>query len=308
MKLIAPEYYPRFHCIADRCRNSCCIGWEIDVDEESLAKYAALPGELGEEIRANIVTGDDCAHFRLTEHDRCPFLNEQGLCRMILGFGEDVLCQICRDHPRFYNEFSDHTEVGLGLSCEAAAHLILTQTTPLRLVTLEDDGDADSPDEYEQYILALRGQLLGLLEDESWTTDERLDNILDLCGVPLPEKSGAQWAALYRSLERLDPSWDAVLDTLSQPQKELSAEWDRPFLNLAAYFLYRHLPAALDSGEPEAHAAFAVLSTRTLRRLFAAAREQNTDTLAELARMYSAEIEYSPENTEALLELLRNEQ
>ena len=50
MKLIAPDYYPRFRCIADRCRHSCCVGWEIDVDEESLEKYAALPVELGEEI------------------------------------------------------------------------------------------------------------------------------------------------------------------------------------------------------------------------------------------------------------------
>lgn len=307
MKLTAPNYYPAFRCIADLCRHSCCIGWEIDVDAESLEKYASLPGSLGEEIRASIATEDDCAHFRLAEHDRCPFLNNEGLCRMILGFGEDVLCQICRDHPRFYNEFSDHTEVGLGLSCEAAAQLILSQTSPLQFVTLEDDGADELSNEYEQYILSLRRQLLGLLEDESWSVEERLSNILDLCGVTLPEKSSVEWAELYRSLERLDSAWDAVLDTLNQPPHPLGGEWDRPFINLAAYFLYRHLPAALDSGEPEAHAAFAVLGTLILRRLFAAAPQQNMDTLTELARMYSSEIEYSPENTDILLELFCTE-
>ena len=304
MKQIAPNYYPHFRCIADRCRHSCCIGWEIDVDEESLAKYAALPGELGEEIRASIVTGDECAHFRLAEHDRCPFLNEQGLCRMILGFGEDVLCQICRDHPRFVSEFSCRTEIGLGLTCEAAAQLILSQTAPLSLITLEDDGFEEEADEFETYLLALRGQLLGLLEDESWTLDERLGNILDLCGVALPEKSNAQWAEIYRSLERLDPAWDAVLDTLTLPQKEPTTEWDRPFINLAAYFLYRHLPAALDDGEVALHAAFAVLSVRIVRRLFAAAPVQDMATLAELARLYSSEIEYSTENIDALLDVI----
>lgn len=306
MKLTAPSYYPAFRCIADRCRHSCCIGWEIDVDAESLEKYASLPGELGKEVRASIVTEDDCPHFRLAEHDRCPFLNEQGLCRMILGFGEDILCQICRDHPRFFSEFSDHTEVGLGLSCEAAAHLILAQTEPLELITLEDNGKSELPDEYEQYILDLRRQFLGLLEDESWTLEERLLNILDLCGVDLPEKSGGEWAELFRSLERLDGAWDAVLDTLTQPEQSLADDWDRPFINLAAYFLYRHLPAALDDGEPEAHAAFAVLSTLILRRLFAAAPRQSMDILAELARMYSSEIEYSPENSDALTRLLQN--
>lgn len=305
MKLIAPNYYPRFRCIAGRCRHSCCVGWEIDVDEESLAKYASLPGDLGEEIRASIVTEDGCAHFRLAEHDRCPFLNDAGLCRMILGFGEDVLCQICRDHPRFYSEFSGRTEVGLGLTCEAAARLILSQDAPLHLVTLEDDGENEEQDEFEEYLLALRGQLLGLLEDDSWTFDERLENILDLVGVSMPEKSAGEWAETYRALERLDTAWDAALDTLMLPEKELAAEWDRPFINLAAYFLYRHIPAALDDGEVEAHAAFCVLSVQILRRLFAAATAQDMETLAELARLYSSEIEYSEENTDALLDLCR---
>ena len=301
MKQIAPNYYSHFRCIADRCRHSCCIGWEIDVDEESLEKYASLPGKLGEEIRTSIVTEDECAHFRLAEHERCPFLNEQGLCRMILGFGEDVLCQICRDHPRFYSEFLGRTEVGLGLCCEAAAMLILSQNAPGHLITLEDDGENGEQDEYEEYLLALRAQLLGLLEDESWSFDERLTNILDLCGTALPEKSDAQWADIYRLLERLDSAWDCVLDTLTLPKKELGNEWDRPFINLAAYFLYRHIPAALDDGEVEAHAAFCVLSVQILRRLFAAATAQGMETLAELARLYSSEIEYSTENTDALL-------
>ena len=301
MKLIAPDYYAAFRCIADRCRHSCCIGWEIDVDSESLEKYAALPGELGAEIREKIISEDGCAHFVLGEDERCPFLNEAGLCRMILGFGEDVLCQICRDHPRFYHEFSDHTEVGLGLTCEAAARLILTRPEIMQLVTLEDDGAADAPDEYETYLLALRRQLLALLEDETWSVEERLENVLDLCGVCVPEKD---WAAVYRDLERLDGAWDAVLDTLSQPGAAPGHEWDRPFVNLAAYFIFRHLPSALDDGEPESYAAFAVLSTMIIRRLFAAAPKQDMDTLVELARMYSSEIEYSTDNTGALIDLL----
>ena len=304
MKEIAPNYYSDFRCIADKCRHSCCVGWEIDVDEESLACYAALPGELGGEIRAAIDTVDGCAHFRLLPGDRCPFLNEQGLCRMILGFGEDALCQICADHPRFRSEFSHCTEIGLGLSCEAAAELILSQTEPMRLVTLCDDGGNEEPEEYEIYLLSLRRQLIGLLADESWSMEERLQNILDLCGTALPEKSWEEWGTMLRSLERLDTAWDAVLDTLTLPAKPLEREWDAPFRNLAAYFLYRHLPAALYDGEEVARAAFAVLSTLALRRLFAAAPTQDMATLTELCRMYSAEIEYSTENTDALIELL----
>ena len=308
MKLIAPDYYPRFHCIADKCRHSCCVGWEIDVDEDSLARYADLPGELGEEIRAAIVTEDNCAHFHLLPGDRCPFLNDEGLCRMILGFGEDVLCQICRDHPRFRSEFTHCTEIGVGLSCEAAAELILTQKSPMQLVTLSDDGEIEEPEAYETYLIALRQQLLGLLTDDSWSIEERLQNILDLCGTALPEKTWEEWGDVFRALERLDTAWDAVLDTLSLPAKSLGTEWDAPFRNLAAYFLYRHIPAALYDGDCPAYAAFAVLSTLTIRRLFAVADTQDMATLTELCRMYSAEIEYSTENTDALTDLFRVEE
>ena len=61
---------------------------------------------------------------------------------------------------------------------------------------------------------------------------------------------------------------------------------------------------ALTGSEPELYAAFAVLSTRILRRLFAAAPRQDVETLAELARMYSSEIEYSTENIDTLLSIL----
>ena len=307
MREIAPDYYTSFRCIADKCRHSCCIGWEIDVDEDSLAAYASLPGTLGEEIRSNIVTEDGCAHFRLLEGDRCPFLNEQGLCRMILGFGEDILCQICSDHPRFRSEFSHCTEIGLGLSCEAAAKLILTQPEPMQLAILSDDGEAGEPEEYEAYLLALRQQYFSLLTDKTWNIEERLENILDLCGTSLPEKTWPEWAEVYRSLERLDPVWDAVLDTLSSPTKPLGTAWDPPFRNLAAYFLYRHIPAALYDGEEIARTAFSVLSVLVIRRLFAAADTQSIETLTELCRIYSAEIEYSTENTDALIELLASE-
>ena len=48
MKRIAPNYYPAFRCIADQCRHNCCIGWEIDVDDDTLAYYQSIDGALGE--------------------------------------------------------------------------------------------------------------------------------------------------------------------------------------------------------------------------------------------------------------------
>lgn len=41
-----PAYYKAFRCIGSDCTENCCIGWEIDVDEDSLAYYETVPGDL----------------------------------------------------------------------------------------------------------------------------------------------------------------------------------------------------------------------------------------------------------------------
>ncbi|MGN1020623.1 MAG: flagellin lysine-N-methylase, partial [Aristaeellaceae bacterium] len=100
MKLIAPAYYPRFRCLAGACRHTCCRGWEIDVDDEALARYGQVDGPLGDKLRRAIDREGDTPHFRLDGQENCPFLTGEGLCELILRLGEDSLCQVCADHPR----------------------------------------------------------------------------------------------------------------------------------------------------------------------------------------------------------------
>ncbi|MBR3502724.1 MAG: flagellin lysine-N-methylase [Clostridia bacterium] len=164
MNVYAPEYYPAFHCVASRCCHTCCAGWEIDIDEESLARYERLPGAFGERVRRGIGR-EDTPHFILTEDERCPLLNRDNLCELILREGEDALCQICRDHPRFRNYFSTRVEIGLGLVCEEAARLILAWPRPLRLIRLEGN-EAESPTEDEEYLFALREKWIASIREE----------------------------------------------------------------------------------------------------------------------------------------------
>ena len=155
MKILVPDYYADFHCIAGRCRHTCCAGWEVSIDEESLARYRT-----DAEI-APYIDETDTPRFRLTEGERCPFLNENKLCTLILRRGEDILCQTCRDHPRFRNFWTERTEIGLGLVCEEAARLILSRPAPMRLVTLSEDGDEPELPEDEAWLMDLREQLWG---------------------------------------------------------------------------------------------------------------------------------------------------
>ncbi len=305
MKIVAPNYYPAFRCIADRCRHSCCIGWEIDIDADTREKYRRITGDFGTRLNASIVDGE-VSSFRLGEGERCPMLNANGLCDLITALGEDALCQICADHPRFRNFYADRTEIGLGLCCEEAARLILSQEEPVRLITLENDGEDTALPEEEASLLALRAKLIALMQDASRPIEERLDALLDAVDFAIPDRD---WTEVYRGLERLDPAWDAMLDSISQltscaAPRGLSDRPLDPFGNFAVYMLYRHLPGALDDDDIPGRVAFCVLSTRLLMALCAAKPGCTLADCTEFARMYSAEIEYDEDNIAALLDAL----
>ena len=46
-----PSYYKNFRCIGSVCTDNCCIGWEIDIDEDTLAFYRAQTGTIGGHAR-----------------------------------------------------------------------------------------------------------------------------------------------------------------------------------------------------------------------------------------------------------------
>ena len=105
MLYVRPDFYDDFRCLASRCRHSCCVGWEIDVDAQTLAYYQTLGGPLGDELREKIALSP-AQHFRLSEGERCPFLRADGLCRLILTLGEDSSIILSRQAVERMNQES----------------------------------------------------------------------------------------------------------------------------------------------------------------------------------------------------------
>lgn len=283
MKYIKPDFYDAFHCIASRCRHSCCVGWEIDIDGDTADLYSELPGELGEELRRNIELSPE-PHFVMTQSGRCPFLRADGLCRLILTLGEDALCDICAEHPRFYNFSGGREESGLGLCCEEVVRLLYSSVEPLGFI-VEDDGEADEDSPEEAMIYALRGKVLNRLADRTMPLHERMSAACKLCGADMPSLDIGRWAELYSGLERLHASWGDALNKLHDIGSFTVPNSPR-YERLTAYFVYRHFSA------PES-ISFAVLSTAMVAALdFVTPHGEHEENL----RMYSEEIEYSDEN------------
>ena len=74
MILRVPSYYKTFQCIADKCEHSCCIGWEIDIDEDSYDYYMGIEGAFGERLKEQTVTEDGEHSFVLRSEQIMRYL------------------------------------------------------------------------------------------------------------------------------------------------------------------------------------------------------------------------------------------
>lgn len=146
MKMERPDYYSKFTCIADKCGDTCCRGWEVDIDDDANEYYQIAPGEFAKEVRESIreeETEDGPARFfPLTAEGNCPFLDKTGLCRIILHMGEGALCTTCREYPRYYIEAGDYSQQDLSLSCPAVAKIFFAEDGRIAY-TLTEDGEPE---------------------------------------------------------------------------------------------------------------------------------------------------------------------
>lgn len=148
MKIERPDYYSKFTCTADKCGDTCCRGWEVDIDDDANEYYQLAPGEFAKEVRASIreeETEDGHARFfPLTADGNCPFLDRTGLCRIILQMGEGALCTTCREYPRYYIEAGDYSQQDLSLSCPAVAEIFFAEDGPISYTLTENEGAEDA--------------------------------------------------------------------------------------------------------------------------------------------------------------------
>ena len=268
--------------------------------------YEKLEGETKEWIKSRI-SDDEVPHFVLEEGDRCPFLNEKGLCEMILQVGEDKLCDICSDHPRFRNFYSDFTEMGLGMCCEEAARVILNCEEPFELCLLNGDGNI-SPDDDEDFYIAYRQRIFDILSKRGKSVLKRFEEVSEEFGFKFSDFSLKTLCDTYINMERLDSTWGDELLKLKDYTFDMKIFEDKkfqlPFEQLACYFIFRHFTDALWDGKMAERVKFCLAGCFIIGAFLSMHDEKSIEIMEDYARRYSAEVEYSEENTEMLLDAI----
>ena len=311
MILRKPDFYDKFKCTASKCSDTCCVGWEIDVDEASQEAYRKVTGAFGDKLRANIEDG----HFKLLPHDRCPFLDKNNLCEIYKHLGKGALCDICREHPRFVEVYGDIMEKGLGLCCEEATRLLLEGEGPLGFVTEECDEPEDEIDEDDREIrdqvLYEREAIFNIIADTSKPFSNRLyeafgytEQICSGEGDSGPLKNSREMVELLAKTESFGPAWD---EALARIQASVGAVRDQGFFSenesarLLAYLIYRHYAKCLFEGREQGKLKFAIFfwnMARFFTRELAGTMDGATPETIKInaIKILSRQLEYAEEN------------
>ncbi|MFZ1375560.1 MAG: flagellin lysine-N-methylase [Geothrix sp.] len=143
--MLMPAYVSRFACIGGDCEDTCCAGCCIQLDRASFLTYKAsidpvLQPLFEKHVHRNpeSTSAEDFGTIDLKDDDwhGCTFLNDQKLCRIYEGMGEQALSDTCAYYPRTVLQCGTSHQVALTLSCPEAARLALLERDAFELMTL----------------------------------------------------------------------------------------------------------------------------------------------------------------------------
>lgn len=313
MEICYPAYYDNFRCLAGACPDSCCKEWAVAIDPESEAKYRALPGSLGDALRAAMAEEDGDTILTLTPDGRCPMWRQDGLCRIQAQLGEEGLCHTCSQFPRLRHDYGDFAELGLELSCPEAARLIFSGEGREFIILQVPGGEApEYAPEDMALLLRSRQQALSIILDSRYTPGEALAILLlfgysvqaqldgDAEEVFAPDQALIEvrklaaagdsnaLIALYQDLEILTDDWR---QRLAAP---FGSSWNALHKVMAQYLVERYWLQAVSDLDLVCRVKFIIASCLVVKLL--------GGDIIITAQQYSKEIENDAQNVDALLD------
>ena len=181
MEYRIPHYFNDFRCVAAECEDTCCAGWAIMIDEDTLEKYKNFKGPFGNRLKNSI---DWKEGSFLQYNKRCAFLNDDNLCDLHMEAGEHMLCDTCRDYPRHKEEYEGLREGSLSLSCIEAAKIILGCTEPVQFIAFEDEEEDEEFEDFDYLLFTklmdAREKMIQMLQNRDVDIMIRIAMVLEL--------------------------------------------------------------------------------------------------------------------------------
>ncbi len=189
-----PVYFENFKCIGGKCEDSCCIGWNIDIDKVTFKRYFKVQDpEMKRMFQKNIQNNEryssediDYGIVKLKKEKRCPFLDEENYCVIHSNLGEDYLSNVCTCFPRVTNKIDETYEMSLDVACPEAARLILLKEEGIKFLNREEElgkhiisaqintNLKEVKNTHLKYFKEIREFCIKIIQDRRFTISERL--------------------------------------------------------------------------------------------------------------------------------------
>lgn len=321
-----PYFYDDFKCKADKCTDTCCAGWEVDIDSESYKKYKTVGGRFGTRLIEGIDFTDGQACFKLCKNDRCIFLDNNGLCDIYSELGEEYLCEICREHPRFYDFFDGITEMGLGLCCEKVCELMFSSEKPVTFESYEEDFDSDVNDEDKLYFF-IREKCFEIIYDRKKSLHDRIIDLIEYAVSVQNDIFADEYVfnssknikdmafavvKIFTETEAINDEWDIFIkETQDNFEKIFSVRNDvelkeYEYEQILTYILYRHFMKSRFCANILHPVCFSIISIIFIFlcdcKTFSEKNYYDKSDRIYNVKLWSKQIEYSEENTQYLFD------
>lgn len=200
--ILKTKGYEKFKCTADKCKFTCCKGWDINVDTNTYNKWREKYdlNYLLDNVRFIKSHGENNYLIKKETRGVCPMLSDEGLCNIVMNHGDEYLSLTCQSFPRIENDFEDVKELTLSCSCPEVVNIISD---------MKEKTCIDYNDEFS-YI-----EDLGCLKIR-----EALVNILQKEDISLENKLLLSYNMLFNVLDSDDLTYEELIEILDNYKSE----------------------------------------------------------------------------------------
>ena len=125
--LLRTHVVSQFVCVTDRCPDTCCKHWSMQLDSETLVRYKIQAPELLDSVESQ---EDGSFIMRKDAQNGYCVRYDGGMCGIHKKYGEDFLGDACYFYPRVTRALGDKVIMGATMSCPEIARMALYNDNP----------------------------------------------------------------------------------------------------------------------------------------------------------------------------------
>ena len=136
MQYFGIQFFNQFKCAQGDCPQTCCKGWQILIDANTMEQIEKEPENKRRELRRHIAGMRKGQPQIRKIFGRCPYHTKEQLCGLQLRKRTDLMPRVCREYPRRTVSFGSFAEITMELACPVVAQLFLEEKKMLSMQPL----------------------------------------------------------------------------------------------------------------------------------------------------------------------------